>query len=79
MIPIRGTCPVCGRELLWGELVRRLKAVERRKQNEVCPGERERESERESERDKEREKRRVKERERERERKREREKLASLE
>ena len=34
IVPISGPCSSCGRELLWGELVRRRKAAEKRKEKE---------------------------------------------
>lgn len=35
IVPISGPCPSCREELLWGELVRRRKAAERRKEEKV--------------------------------------------
>ena len=34
IVPISGPCLSCGEELLWGELLRRRKAAERRKERE---------------------------------------------
>ena len=37
LIPVCGQCPRCGQELLWGELVRRLKVREKEPDGKSAP------------------------------------------